>query len=962
MITDIWYLEAIGDAIDAPHMADQDELRTAIDAFSDACLEANSRLREAAKLLRNGLRSEAIQISEQEPSLLDFVDELDAVHADWKSLLMQWGRELPPDLEIEIAAELNAAYSELLPLEQLLRKHRLLAIARAPLIARLKVLRQIVHKDNANSSWTADVISYEHARIQQLRDIITQAIAARDLEYLAELREEVNDSSWTSDVPKEFIQDLDAAHQTEATGEALKHLQELVKQIDQAHREMDLDLAIRLRDQWDESVPVANLATDDPLLEAVLESFEWIDQQQDILKEQEAFTQSHNALEDALDRNASQERIETFYHKAVHFGLPMPEVLQQRYDQRIASIKLQAHRKQFLIVATVTVALLLVAVGIGVYWYLRHTEQVLVGHRDKVQELIDNEKWDDTIRHFDTLPPSIQRDPEIESHRDFADGKQEENREREQIIQTSFDKAEKTEPVVPNLHEIQPLVKKLEGLIKPGELHHNERLDRLKDKIAKARHEHQLQVDKRFAETFEAWTKKLAKLKNSEPTDLIDLHQMRRDLAADLAGHPDASNSLRQKGTLLKNELRDIQGSWNQALAEQEAIKAVFKTFGQLIEYQDALQNLVNTHPDTLSATHAQKLIEEEKAWLSVIQWSQYWENQRPWKNLAPGELGVILEDGKDLQGRTVVNPLSEAFEERKEYLTTTANRKNVDTKPVKRFLLQNKLINDVWLVIIADKRYYCPKEPNSKADQWEFEYFVSPIMTRKKKARKNVVEHVGLSPQADFSIECANLFNNLGNGQWDEVFRKASAELCAQNTKGQKIDPILALDMLTRILKTGCEGSYLFHKAFSETVEDIENSNIDLTVLWFLPADEDANAVRQAAQPLFDGLNKNKQFEKQYDAAVHEYKNFCDLPATKIQWVGLLNQRGPNQWSCEPPLPPDTNGTLMIARTGNNDTAELVKVGTVKAGKTTWTPNNARNRLLIATPLFLQTVSPAGN
>ena len=961
MITNIWYLEAIGDAIDAPHMADQDELRTAIDAYSDACLEANSRLREAAKLLRNGLRSEAIQISEQEPSLIDFVDELDAVHVDWKSLLMQWGMELPPDLEVEIAADLNAAYAELLPLEQLLRKHRLLAIARAPLIARLKVLRQIARKDNTSSSWEADVISYEHARIRQLRDIIKQAIAARDLAYLAELRDEVNDSSWVSDIPKEFIEDLDAAHQTEATGEARKRLQELVKQIDQAYRELVLDLAIRLRDQWDESVPVANLATDDPLHEAVLESFAWIDQQQDILKDQEAFTQSLNALEDALDRNASRERIETFYHKAVHFGFPMPEVLQQRYDQRIASIKLQAHRKQLLIVATVTVALLLVAVGIGVYWYLRHTQQVLVGHRDKVQELIDNEKWGDTIPYINTLPPSIQRDPEIAANRDIADGKQEENRKQEQIIQTSFDEAEKIEPVVPNLHRIQPIVQKIEGLIEPGDLDHNERLDRLKDKIAKAQQEHQRQADERFEETYKAWTTKLAKLKNSEPTDLIDLHQMRRDLATALAGHRDASNSLRQKGTLLKNKLRDIQGNWNQALAEQAAIKAVFKTFGQLIEYQGALQNLVNTHPNTRAATHAQKLIEEEKSWLSVIQWSQYWENQRPWKNLAPGQLANILEAGQDLQGRTTVNPLSEAFEERKEYLTTTANRKNVDTKPVKRFLLQNKLINDVWLVIIAGKRYYCPKEPKPKADKWEFEYFTSFTTTLKRNATKNVVEHVGLSPQAEFSIGFAKLSNNL-NGQWDEVFRKASAELYAQNTKGQKIDPILALDMLTRILKTGCEGSYLFHKAFSETVEDLENSNIDLAVLWFLPADKDANAVRQAAQPLFDGLNKNKQFEKQYDAAVHEYKNFCDLPATKIQWVGLLNQRGPNQWSCEPPLPPDTNGTLMIARTGNNDTAELVKVGTVKAGKTTWTLDNARNRLLIATPLFLQTVSPAGN
>ena len=65
-----------------------DFLQSTAADYSLAIDEANERLRQCGALLRKGLRSEAIQLCEVEPNLLDIVESLDFPERDsWNELL-----------------------------------------------------------------------------------------------------------------------------------------------------------------------------------------------------------------------------------------------------------------------------------------------------------------------------------------------------------------------------------------------------------------------------------------------------------------------------------------------------------------------------------------------------------------------------------------------------------------------------------------------------------------------------------------------------------------------------------------------------------------------------------------------------------------------------------------------------------------------------------------------------------
>ena len=98
---------------------------------------ANKRLRECDTLLADGHRSEAIQLAEQEPNLLELVSILDFPELpEWNDFVAELGLTVTPELQIDIATDLNGAYADDEPLERLMRRFRVHSLARAPLRSR----------------------------------------------------------------------------------------------------------------------------------------------------------------------------------------------------------------------------------------------------------------------------------------------------------------------------------------------------------------------------------------------------------------------------------------------------------------------------------------------------------------------------------------------------------------------------------------------------------------------------------------------------------------------------------------------------------------------------------------------------------------------------------------------------------------------------------------------------------
>src|SRR5437763_812023 len=89
------------------HSADgMDFLRAAAADYSIACDEVNDRLRQCGTLLRQGLRSESIQLADIEPNLLDVVAILDFPERDlWIETSGLYGLAPPTPLMLDVAAE-----------------------------------------------------------------------------------------------------------------------------------------------------------------------------------------------------------------------------------------------------------------------------------------------------------------------------------------------------------------------------------------------------------------------------------------------------------------------------------------------------------------------------------------------------------------------------------------------------------------------------------------------------------------------------------------------------------------------------------------------------------------------------------------------------------------------------------------------------------------------------------------
>ena len=161
-------------------------------AYAEACVELNQRIGRCHRLLQQGLRSEAIQLAESEPKLLDSLAALDfPERADWDELVQMYELAAAPKLSVDPAQFLNEAYAQEDPLQDLLRMHRRLALQRAPLKSRIAVMRKLAAQDANNPIWTDDLRTFEKARFREVQVEAAQAVQSRNVTALGQLLAEI---------------------------------------------------------------------------------------------------------------------------------------------------------------------------------------------------------------------------------------------------------------------------------------------------------------------------------------------------------------------------------------------------------------------------------------------------------------------------------------------------------------------------------------------------------------------------------------------------------------------------------------------------------------------------------------------------------------------------------------------------------------------------------------------------
>ncbi len=321
----------------------KEQLRELHGELTNQIRRANKRLRECDALIAKGLRSEAVQLAEQEPQLLDVVAILDFPELpEWNDFVAELGLTVAPELQIEIAADLNRAYSDDGPLKSHMKRFRISSLLRAPLKTRIAQLRKISEVDSGNAIWESDLRSYEEARHRQMKDQFQTASRNQDIDELREIAKELH-GKWISPPQKKFVQRVDEEIQSLEQVAAEQRLEQLAEDLQDAYENENYSWAASIRKEWEHVLKSCGQSEDvNRLQRTVQPALRWVSQYQIHMQNQAKFDEAVQKLQRAIDEGYPLPEVEKRYGIASRIsGFELPEEVQESYMAVVA-----AHQKR----------------------------------------------------------------------------------------------------------------------------------------------------------------------------------------------------------------------------------------------------------------------------------------------------------------------------------------------------------------------------------------------------------------------------------------------------------------------------------------------------------------------------------------------------------------------------------------------------------------------------------------
>ena len=343
------------------------ELADLATAYAALCLEANRRLKRCGDFLRRGLRAEAIYHAEVEPDLMDLLATLDLVRVnDWNAVCMAQKIEPAQPLLLDVARELNEAYTADLSASHLMKRLRLLSLGEAPIAQRLVVLRSLRQVDPANAVLEKDIIEYESVRLREIASEAKCAYEGQDEARLATLGREVSEGQWISGVPEQLPGSIASCRRKLQVDRAIRQLEQILPDLHNAYAASSYEECAAMLAHWDGVLAQAQIEAPDDLqsqVQPIRDFASGIEQQRGA---EQRFANSCGALSLALDEPTGAADLNRLYREVLSFDQPISDDLAARYRSRIAEIELGHRRKVRLVAALSILGVLLAGAGVAV--------------------------------------------------------------------------------------------------------------------------------------------------------------------------------------------------------------------------------------------------------------------------------------------------------------------------------------------------------------------------------------------------------------------------------------------------------------------------------------------------------------------------------------------------------------------------------------------------------------------
>lgn len=957
-MTDNWYLAEITAAIDAPDSVEPALLTDASVAYAEACHFVNSRLSEVSRLIDRGLRSEAIEIAERTPSLLDEVQRLDFPRlGEWTVLLGFLNLQTPPRLELDKAAALNAAYAQQAAIQPLLDKHRLLAVGRAPLAARLQLVRALQRQDASAPCWVEDVESYEAARFAEMTRELNAAMKRNDHSAVHGVATSLSSDEWQTHPPADLVARATHADANLGAERARLELFDLSPQLEAAHVEMDSDRMAVLASNWRSLADEARLDANDPLRERVGPALDWHDELQRQAAQQRAFDRALQQLELCLDTGESAAKLDRAYAAACRYEHPLPPVLEQRTRNRLAMLEQSRRRRFFVGVSVAAISIVtLVTVATAFLWRANYKEEIK-RQSAALSELISKQDLAAASEYAESIPASIQAEPEVavqlKEIKQLVDSAQ----AREAEFSRLMGQAEAMDIAQPD----NGLIGQLTALAEtPEEL---QRLRRVQGAIADRVSATRLEREREMNATLSEWAEKLGKLdaglRLGGSLDEVTRQSLTHDIAAELRAFPSVSSAYKSRAEALISKARALVDFEVQLIERRKDLDEAFEAIGNPDSYVKSLGQFVKSHPMATERIALQETI-DDKSWQSVTRWNAFWDKHgRDLTKLTPQLAVGLLAEGRQLLPTDAppTDPLALEFRELEPHLEKVRGRSESLSKL--RGWLQEPLFNISALKKRSGEVFYSPSAPKVEGQNLRFTRYVDVMKATQPSSTPSAVWH-GLAPHARFCKEVLRSLDEEPDMDWDQRFARHSIDLLRLVEKPTDdveppIDPLVALDLLRRLLLVGGEGSALFAGATEGMLKQINDAPIDFLAPWYLTEDERGLAARSAAVPLIP----SQQAFRQAISSGSVYRDRYRRGPAPTRWVGAVDATRATAWTIRIKQPETKSGKLVVV---TDDFRGFEEVATLTDGQVS---ELAGRRLKTSEPVFLietDTTTPAAS
>lgn len=868
-------------------------------AYAEACQEINRRLNRCAEFLQKGLRSEAIHLAQVEPPLLDTLGTLDfPERVQWADIMFSYSLPVPPPFNADQAAVLNEAYSAEEPLKDLLRRHRRLALAHAPLKSRLVLLRHIAAADGTNPVWQDDVRDFEKARFQQMQASLQEALRTRDASAIVALHEELSTTQWQIAPPQTLMSQIAGLAKKYAGQKSLQSIRDIERQITEAINAFDVPRARSLRDQLKELLKQHGPVGDPALEERLASVFDWVTEQERREAQDTSYRIALQNLIAALDSNEPLDIVEKLAAALRKCNQGMPEDVERRYQETAGRLQQAAARRRMILFGAwgtgAAAALIVAFLGVQMVLQSRRAETAV----EILKQHFDKQQWTEARAYLSQLEDS---DPKILVRPEVA-----------KLMPTLID-AEKKEG--DRLKEFDQFCREAEERIDDP---NNNSLARAeskatspeeKSRVSKLR---QLQRDRRTADINKRESQlrpRYAKLENevrqleAELQGTVDL----QTLAPKLRLAREESDKLRAEGSEMtkafQGQLQTLVesiGRLQRRLDQFDGSNKMTERLSEALLVRDTpvssflkiLDQYVQEFLDFDRSRDFRKSREEQHLWQAVLDFNLLTEKRIRWFEAGPEQAraqALELKSFLDKQTQFVDKSLVREYVD---YLEGLAQQDDTNPNSAAARLhefFRNELIRNVWAVRMTDGRTFylsdvaARKLRDNRSGNPQFPYYIG-AEKRTRNAIVNRIQIQGIDESEQWRI-AQKLPAKILPRQWaDELIA-----LAQQIRQSQNMDPILQLGLYKTVLTFAESGSAPLKLALEPHMKALRTSAIDTSVNWCDPENKEAAATRKAARI---ELEKQPALDDVVATAAKKLEDLKDrMPGLKYQLAGWLGK-----------------------------------------------------------------------